>query len=94
MTGSNESGRPRIDSVRGSFVIEETMRVLAAGGKVDRELWREFVEVHNQGFTSGLEVGSPVSPIGLSDQHGHDRTFADLVGSEGLLLAFVRSADW
>ena len=94
MTESRESNAPRIDATRGRFVIEETMRVLAAGGKVERDLWKDFVTVHNQGFTSGLEVGRSAPPIELPDQDGRTRTLADLAGSEGLLLAFVRSADW
>ncbi|MBW2426138.1 MAG: hypothetical protein JRG86_17965 [Deltaproteobacteria bacterium] len=94
MTETSESSDPRIDAIRGRFVIEETMRVLAAGEKVERDLWRDFVTLHNQGFTSGLDVGSSAPHIELPDQDGRDRTLPDLVGSEGLLLAFVRSADW
>ena len=88
------SEEPRIDSARGRYVLEETMRVMSAGGEVDRALWKDFVQVHNQGFTTGPAVGERVPRFELPDQDGCKRGLADLSGSGGLLLAFVRSADW
>ena len=54
MTRAMTTPRPRIDAERGRHVLEETMRLFSAGEKVDRDLWRDFVQVHNQGFTTGL----------------------------------------
>ncbi len=95
MTGAKDpSEEPPIDSARGRYVLEETMRVLSAGKKVDRALWKDFVRVHNQGFTTGPDVGERVPRFELPDQDGRVRGLADLSGRGGLLLAFVRSADW
>jgi hypothetical protein len=94
MTRDHGSSEARIDSARGRFVLEETMRLMTSGGKVDRGLWKDFVQVHNQGFTSGLAVGDRAPGFGLPDQGGDRRGLADLSGPEGLLLTFVRSADW
>ena len=51
MTAEQDSTRAPIDSERGRAVLEETMRLMTSGGKVDRDLWKDFVQVHNQGFT-------------------------------------------
>jgi peroxiredoxin len=45
-------------------------------------------------FASGPEVGSPIPEIRTLDQHGRERTFADLRGPDGLLLLFYRTVDW
>jgi len=94
MTGEKDSSQPRIDSNRARYVLDETMRVMTSGGKLDRDLWKDFVQVHNQGFTTGPAVGERVPRFELPDQDGHARGLADLTGRGGLLLAFVRSADW
>ena len=94
MTRAMTTPRPRIDAERGRHVLEETMRLFSAGEEVDRDLWRDFVQVHNQGFTTGLEVGERAPDFELPDQNGRRRRLSDLSGREGLLLAFVRSADW
>jgi len=39
-------------------------------------------------------VGQKIPAFELSDQHLRTRTFADLKGKKGLVLAIVRSADW
>lgn len=94
MTGTGNSSKPRIDADRGRQVLEETMRIFSTGGKVDKELWKDFVQVHNQSFTTGRAVGERVPDFELPDQNRRKRGLADLSGPEGLLLAFVRSADW
>jgi peroxiredoxin len=43
---------------------------------------------------TGPAVGAPVPAFRLADQDGRLRDFASLAGPNGLLLAFVRSADW
>ena len=43
----------------------------------------------------GPPLGSVAPEIGTRlDQNGKSRTFADLVGQNGLILTFFRSADW
>lgn len=48
----------------------------------------------SSGLRSGPEVGQRVPGFRLADQDGTPRDLASLRGKNGLLLAFVRSADW
>ena len=43
---------------------------------------------------TGPAVGAPIPAFEAADQNGKPRTFADLRGPNGLVLLFVRSADW
>jgi len=42
----------------------------------------------------GLAIGERVPPLDLIDQTGRRRSLRDLTGPNGLVLLFVRSADW
>ena len=42
----------------------------------------------------GPKVDEPLPPFSLRDQDGRERDFTSLVGPQGLLLVFFRSADW
>ena len=42
----------------------------------------------------GPQVGETVPGFSLPDQHGHTRTVTSLMGPNGLVLVFNRSADW
>ena len=42
----------------------------------------------------GLQVGEKLPPFALRDQSGRTQTFDTLKGRKGLVLLFVRSADW
>jgi len=42
----------------------------------------------------GLQVGEKLPPFALRDQNGRTQTFDTLKGPKGLVLLFVRSADW
>jgi cytochrome oxidase Cu insertion factor (SCO1/SenC/PrrC family) len=42
----------------------------------------------------GPQVGATVPDFTLTDQRGQPRTLASLMGPNGLVLAFNRSADW
>ena len=42
----------------------------------------------------GPQVGAQVPSFSLQDQHGNVRTLESLMGPQGLMLVFVRSADW
>jgi len=39
-------------------------------------------------------VGAKIPDFTLSDQHGQTRTLASLMGPNGLVLVFNRSAEW
>ena len=43
---------------------------------------------------TGPRVGERIPRFTLKDQHGREQTFDSLRGPNGLVLAFVRSADW
>lgn len=42
----------------------------------------------------GPQVGDKVPDFSLTDQRGQPRTLASVMGPNGLVLAFNRSADW
>ena len=42
----------------------------------------------------GLAVGERIPALDLVDQTGRRQTLASLAGPNGLVLLFVRSADW
>jgi peroxiredoxin len=44
--------------------------------------------------TLGPQVGDVVPDFSLTDQTGADRDLASLMGPNGLMLVFSRSADW
>jgi hypothetical protein len=42
----------------------------------------------------GPQVGTRVPAFSLRDQHGEMRTLSSLIGRNGAILVFFRSADW
>ncbi len=42
----------------------------------------------------GPQVGTKVPDFSLPDQHGQTQTLSSLMGPNGLVLVFNRSADW
>jgi hypothetical protein len=58
-----------------------------------REPRRPLPDAAPNGKT-GPAVGERIPPFRLKDQYGNEQTVASLRGRHGLLLAFVRSADW
>jgi hypothetical protein len=42
----------------------------------------------------GPAVGQQIPPFKARDQFGREQTLSSLVGPKGLILLFVRSADW
>jgi hypothetical protein len=57
-------------------------------------LFNWFVALQNRNVTSGVRVGQRAPDFALRDQNGGVRSLHDLAGPKGLLLVFVRSADW
>jgi hypothetical protein len=43
---------------------------------------------------TGPETGTRIPPFQLPDQNGRLQSLESLRGDKGLMLAFVRSADW
>ena len=76
-------------------ILHDVIRKFAAGGSdITPEDWGRFVDAQNDGYQTGPEIGEKVPDFTLPDQHGRNRTLAELMGPNGLLLVFSRSADW
>ncbi len=43
---------------------------------------------------TGPDIGKPIPSFEARDQNGKTQTFASLRGPKGMVLLFVRSADW
>ena len=43
---------------------------------------------------TGPDIGARIPDFAAADQSGKQQTFASLRGPKGLVLMFVRSADW
>lgn len=85
---------PGTDPDSKSRIIHEFGRLRAAGQPVPPELYAQFVQVTNDNYSTGPEVGQPVPGFTLPDQQGRQRAQPDMTGPKGLLLVFYRSADW
>jgi hypothetical protein len=86
--------KPSMDASRKAQVLTDVFGKLRSGQKVDPSEFGEFSEAQNDGATTGLAVGAHVPDLSLPDQNGKERSLRDLMGSNGLLLVFSRSADW
>ena len=76
-------------------VLHGMIRKMGAGGAdITTKEWLDFVEAQNDGYKTGPGVGEKVPGFSLADQHGQSRSLNDLLGPNGLLLVFSRSADW
>jgi len=95
-TAQNESlqSAPHLTAAEKERALTEFMRRDAAGEKIDPALLRAFIEAQNEGATSGIALGQTAPPFELKDQNGRTRTLKSLMGRNGVLLVFTRSADW
>ena len=59
-----------------------------------RLLFASVVLAAAQTPKTGPDVGQRIPDFSLRDQHGNLQTFDSLKGKNGLILTFVRSADW
>lgn len=50
--------------------------------------------LYSQSNVPGLDVKTAAPPFSLKDQKGATQTAKTLMGSQGLMLVFYRSADW
>jgi hypothetical protein len=84
-----------MEAQRKTEILHEIIRQMRAGGAdIAPSDWRDFTEAQNDGFKTGPEIGERVPDFSLPDQHGNLQSLHDLMGPEGLLLVFSRSADW
>ena len=75
-------------------VLNEILRRRAAREPIKVEEWLEFVAAQNDEMHTGPEIGEKVPGFSLADQYGKTRVLGDLMGQDGLLLVFSRSALW
>ncbi len=67
---------------------------LRSGAPITEDQWLFHFDHQNADPQSGPAVGEVTPDFALPDQHGRERTRAELMGEHGLLLVFARSADW
>jgi hypothetical protein len=53
-----------------------------------------FTSVADDGWASGVPVGTPFPNINANDQNGQTWTNKQLVGENGLVFYFMRSSNW
>ena len=84
----------KMDNARKVKVLTEVPMTFMSGKKVDPADWKDFVRAQNDELKTGPEIGERVPDFELGDRHGKQRSLGDLMGRNGLLLVFTRSADW
>ena len=83
-----------MDSATKASAFRDVLKQMAAGEKIDPQLWSQFVAAQNDALSTGPAVGQKVPDFTLRDQNGKEWPLKGLMGPSGLLLVFVRSADW
>jgi hypothetical protein len=83
-----------MEAARKAEVLRGILRKRASGADIQTSEWLEFVEAQNDAMRTGPELGEKVPDFTLPDQSGRSRSLHDLMGPNGLLLVFSRSADW
>jgi hypothetical protein len=53
-----------------------------------------FAVLYGQSIKTGPEIGHTVPAFSAQDQHGRTQTLKSIMGPNGGLLVFFRSADW
>jgi hypothetical protein len=87
-------GVATMDQATKANIFHEVLKRRAAGESVDPALWNDFVSAQNDALRTGPKVGEKVPDFALTDQNGKEHSLQQLMGPKGLLLVFVRSADW
>jgi hypothetical protein len=94
MSKSITEGVASMDQATKANIFHEVLKRRAAGENVDPALWSDFVTAQNDALRTGPRVGEKVPDFALLDQNGKEHSLQQLMGPKGLLLVFVRSADW
>ena len=84
----------KLDAARKVKVLTEVPMSFGTGKKIDPADWKDFVRAQNDDLKTGPAIGARVPDFELGDQHGKQWSLRDLMGPNGLLLVFTRSADW
>jgi len=75
-------------------LINDILKKMGSGEKIDSAEFKRFVDLQNADLKTGPAVGSKVPDFALEDQNDRRLTLHDLMGPNGMLLVFTRSADW
>jgi hypothetical protein len=94
MSTNIAEGVATMDQATKANIFHEVLNRRAAGENVDPELWNKFVIAQNDALKTGPKVGEKVPNFTLPDQNGREHSLQQLMGPKGLLLVFIRSADW
>jgi len=84
----------KLDSARKNKVLIEVPKAFGTGQKIDPADWKDFVRAQNEDVKTGPAIGERVPDFELPDQNGRQWALKQLMGTNGLLLVFTRSADW
>jgi hypothetical protein len=85
-------GAPHRPRWRRRLLVVLVVLLIFSGGAWGLFNW--FVALQNRNVNSGIAVGGAAPDFTLPDQNGRPRSLHGLIGPKGLLLVFVRSADW
>ena len=84
----------KLDSARKNKVLIEVPKAFGTGQKIDPADWKDFVRAQNEDLKTGPAIGERVPDFELPDQNGRQWALKQLMGANGLILVFTRSADW
>ena len=84
----------KLDAARKIKLLTEVLMTFGAGKKVDPADWKDFVRAQNEDLKTGPDIGERIPDFELPDQNGKHWALKQLMGPNGLLLVFTRSADW
>jgi hypothetical protein len=94
MSTNIAEGVATMDEATKANIFHEVLKRRTAGENVDPVLWNDFVNAQNDALRTGPRIGEKVPDFELPDQNGREHSLQQLMGPKGLLLVFVRSADW
>ncbi len=74
--------------------LRDLLQKLRGTGQLTPEEREELIRAQDRDVRTGPEVGERVPDFTLPDCSGRSWSLPELLGPEGLLLLFHRSADW
>jgi hypothetical protein len=83
-----------MDTATKANAFREVLKQMGAGQKPEPKLWSTFVAAQNDGLKTGPKIGEKVPDFTLPDQNAKSLSLHEMMGVKGLLLVFLRSADW
>jgi hypothetical protein len=94
MSSTEVPGGAKMDPAVKANAFREVLNRMGSGEKPDPKLWTDFVAAQNDDLKTGPKIGEKIPDFMLADENGKQWPLRELMGPKGLLLVFVRSADW